>query len=369
MSDASLKACEITDVGKARRGTTRYWCQTHGANATGRYGVRLSQCEKAHLDIDPNLVVDLDLTKYPGGIAVWASVDPIFDTTGLPPERGVHVHARLEPGGKKVIDGTYPAVSISYKRDLIERGRALITHETAVSYYLSRFLNREVTCLFCTYCGAPHLDAEYFAIKPHRKHLCHGCGRYFHVDRRTISNPLVLARHELGMSASQQAPAPATREIDLKQDDFPGGLQIWASNPAILWTAARREEQGIHVHAYDANGERVEDDTFARVSIDGVNLPTDQVSYLMAQQTLSFLRGKVVGLRCPECGSEPLETGDEAFWPHAKHSCPGCRTSFESPGRKRLVVGNPLIRAVHRLTETTTRGGSERLHLHHGHGH
>lgn len=370
MSDASRNPCDIRDVGKARRGTTRFWCKSHGANATGRYGMRLAQCERAHLDVDPGRIIGLDLSSYPGGIALWASVDPVIDTTGFPPERGVHIHARLEPGGKKVIDETVPAVSVAYKRDLIENGRALITHETAVSYYLSRFLGREVTCLFCTYCGAPHLDAEYFAIKPHRKHLCHTCGHFFHVDSRTISNPLVLARHELGMANLQGAPIPATHALDLVQADHPGGIQVWASNPAILWTAARPEEEGIHVHAYGPDGTRTIDDTFARVTIDGVELPPQEVAYLMAQQTLSFLHGKIAALKCPSCGEETLETGNDAFWPHADHQCAGCGEVFQASGRRRLVVSNPLVRKIRELaTQQIQRGIGEGLHLHHGHGH
>ena len=342
MSDAARAQCQIRDVGKARSGHSRFWCVAHGANATGRYGACLSQCERAHLDIDPALVLDLDLERYPGGIALWASVDPIIDTTTLPPERGVHVHAREEAGGKKIVDDTFPAVSVAYKRDLIDYGRALITHETAVSYYVARFLGREITCLFCTYCGDPHLDAEFFAIKPHRRHLCHGCGRYFSVEQRTISNPLALARSELGIQKTQRAPVRATRALALRTADHPGGIQVWASNPAIIWTADRPEESGIHLHAYAADGSRDYDDTYGAVSIDGVVLDERQVAQLMAQQAVSHLRGKVGALTCPSCGAEKFDEGEEGFWPRANHECRECGTRFPTPGRRRLVVSNPI---------------------------
>jgi hypothetical protein len=30
------------------------------------------------------------------------------------------------------------------------------------------------------------------------------------------------------------------------------GIQIWGSNPAILWTGSQIEEEGIHIHAAGA---------------------------------------------------------------------------------------------------------------------
>jgi hypothetical protein len=60
----------------------------------------------------------------------------------------------------------------------------------------------------------------------------------------------------------------------LKQADFPGGIQIWGSNPAIVWTASRHEKAGIHVHAFrrDGDGTPERDETFSEVVIDGVRL-------------------------------------------------------------------------------------------------
>ena len=36
---------------------------------------------------------------------------------------------------------------------------------------------------------------------------------------------------------------------------------MWASTPAVLWTAERPQERGIHVHVYE-DGQYVVDDTF-----------------------------------------------------------------------------------------------------------
>jgi hypothetical protein len=46
---------------------------------------------------------------------------------------------------------------------------------------------------------------------------------------------------------------------------------IWASTPAIVWTAARPQEFGIHVHAF-RDSERIIDDTFGEVMLNGERL-------------------------------------------------------------------------------------------------
>src|SRR5712672_4253086 len=38
--------------------------------------------------------------------------------------------------------------------------------------------------------------------------------------------------------------------VGTRQSADPGGMQIWASNPALVWTSARPEEAGLHIHLY-----------------------------------------------------------------------------------------------------------------------
>ena len=106
--------CRIVSVGKRRDGGTRYWCVNHKADATAKYGHPDVKCRYA--DVPPIADEDrlnLDTSKYPSGIAIWGAVPPVYDTTSLPPDRGVHVHARSKKGGAKVIDSTYRSVSLS----------------------------------------------------------------------------------------------------------------------------------------------------------------------------------------------------------------------------------------------------------------
>jgi hypothetical protein len=106
-------ACDIKPVGKRRDGGTRYWCLAHKADATAKYGWRAKICRAAHLrPISPEEILELDLEQYPGGVALWGAVPPIYDTTRLPLDFGIHVHARKDAEGDKVIDHTYRGVRL-----------------------------------------------------------------------------------------------------------------------------------------------------------------------------------------------------------------------------------------------------------------
>src|SRR5471032_2246094 len=96
--------CKIVPVGRRRDGGTSYWCLTHHANATAKYGVAAPKCVAANdVPIGPEETLDLDFEKYPGGIALWGSVPAVYDTTTQSTDRGIHVHARRTKNGLKDI--------------------------------------------------------------------------------------------------------------------------------------------------------------------------------------------------------------------------------------------------------------------------
>ena len=98
----AAKECRIVAVGKRRDGGTRYWCLQHRADATAKYGRRAKRCRYADQPpLQPRDVLRLDSAEFPGGIALWGAVPPIYDTTRLPLDRGIHVHARRVPRGDK----------------------------------------------------------------------------------------------------------------------------------------------------------------------------------------------------------------------------------------------------------------------------
>ncbi len=161
----------------------------------------------------------------------------------------------------------------------------MISEIDAVYYMVSSVFGFGTRDVRCTLCGYPHLDKDWFSIHPHRRHLCAGCGRNFRDTVSSIGNPIRATQETLGLR--RQKPTEAPKSLSLRQRDYPGGIQIWGSNPAIFWSSEKPEEEGIHVHAYKREGELPNpDDTFSSVEIDGVRLDPVMVRTLMAQNSL-----------------------------------------------------------------------------------
>lgn len=313
----------------------------------------MAECESAHLDISPSNALELRPDDYPGGIGIWGAVAPIYDTTRRPLEFGVHVHARNSTDASvKEIDDTFTSVSMTDQYDLFRARSVVITQASAVASYVSRYLGLPIKYLFCTFCGKVHLDAGYFATHPHKKHLCHACGRFFLDVEEGISNPIAYFRTLRPEFATDRAIVPAGRTIDLLQSHYPGGIQIWASNPALLWTSSKPEESGIHLHAFkEEAGHPAIDETYSVVTVDGVVLDVDQVAQLMAQKALPFLANKIVSLYCPKCAAPHFDKGAMGFKPHRDRNCAICGASFQASGRRKLVVSNPLLIVLDQLKQ------------------
>lgn len=79
-------------------------------------------------------------------------------------------------------------------------------------------------------------------------------------------------------------------ERTLNLDDYEGReFEIWSSTPAVVWTADRPQEKGIHVHVYEGTIEgrrRIVDDTFGKVVHKGVALDRKALWQRMAENTL-----------------------------------------------------------------------------------
>lgn len=322
----------------------------HGGSASGRGGVQLEVCDAVAVDDDLAGCLDLDPAQYPGGVGIWAALEPVFNTTGRSPEAGIHVHARKEANGPKEIDGTFPAVRVRCRPDLFGERSVLIRRDAAIAYYFSRLLGRRVKHLSCPHCGEVHLDAGEFALRPHRQHLCHGCGRHFRDTEDAVSNPLALVREALGDSDTTRQPMRAEEALDVRLADYGGGVQIWASNRAILWTAPRPEQEGIHVHLFPSGkGPPDPDETFSEVRLNGLLLDESMVHHLMAQRALPEISRRVETLLCTSCHSPHFDRDERAFEPHGEHECEHCGAAFRPLGRRRLSVSNPLVSVLERL--------------------
>ena len=348
-------SCQIINVGKRRDGGSRFWCITHHANATAKYGVAAKECVAARdPPVLPDEKLDLDLNDYPGGVALWGSVPAAYDTTTLPADRGIHVHARQEVNGGKDIDKTFRQLRIPFEKDLVSGRWYSVDEVDAINYMVSGVFGFDTISVMCTHCGFPHLDRDWFAVHRHKKHQCHGCGRQFSDIVLGIGNPLSELRHAIERIARRQIKAP--RKIWLKQADYPGGIQIWGSNPAIVWTSDKPEETGIHVHALieEQQDPPQIDDTYAQVTIDGITLDPEQVRHYMAQSAMPHLEGRVISLACPSCGHDHFDKGELAFTPHIEHLCEQCGTVFQSPSQLKKTISNPFA-AIRQYLATKTK--------------
>jgi transposase-like protein len=267
-------------------------------------------------------------------------------------DRGIHVHARFDDQDEKEIDRTFRAVRVNGER-LPDEG-ILVSELEAIYYMVARVFEYEMRYVSCSYCGYPHLDKDYFSVHPHRRHLCAGCGKHFRDVRVAVGNPVVGIQEACGVVPGK--PKLSTKKLDIKQENFPGGIQIWGSNPALLWTSGRQEAEGIHVHAFPENGGKPDpDETFGEVTIDGFRLDPVMVRVLMAQSALPSIKGRVRHLVCPFCDHPHFSRGELAFTPSAKHSCESCGREFSASGRLRNTIGNPLLGVLANLAKNAPR--------------
>jgi hypothetical protein len=194
-----------------------------------------------------------------------------FEVRRRPPR--IHVHVRPKAGGPKTVDMDYQALSLRYTAGeglfrAEDITRVNITPPAAFEFVTGLERGARMDCINCSHCGYPHLDLGEFARRPHRKHFCANCGRDSTWSKEEIiSTPLQPLHDSFAKTLKYTAP-----DRCLNLDEYPGyGYTIWASTPAVVWTPARPQELGIHVHAYD-RGRRVIDETFGEVALEGKKL-------------------------------------------------------------------------------------------------
>ncbi|MGI9066942.1 MAG: hypothetical protein ACR2HX_11140 [Pyrinomonadaceae bacterium] len=346
--------CDITLVGTRRDGGKRYWCLKHRADATAKYGRRATTCRYAHIPpISSSEILKLNPNRYQGGVGIWGAAPAIYDTTLLPLEHGVHVHARHRDGGKKAIDATYRGVQLLLSKRASDTPAVEISELDAIYFMVGSVFGYEMRFVECTFCKFPHLDKDWFSVHAHRTHLCSGCGKLFRDEVRGIGNPAVKIRSAFDHSHRLQ---PSQQSCDIRQSDYPGGIQIWGSNPALLWTANRDEEEGIHIHAFDQDGTTfLIDDTYSEVTIDNVRLDPKLVRVMMAQSALPYISGRVMDIFCQTCGTAHFDEGELALTPHNDHCCKSCGAKLRATGRLRKTVANPMYGVLDQLAVLAVR--------------
>ena len=341
--------CEIVSVVKRRDGGTRYWCLKHKADATAKCGLPGTKCRHADLpDIKDEDIACIHLENYPGGVGLWGAVPPIFDTTRLPLDRGIHVHARKKAFEEKDVDNTFRQV-------IVKQGSYdyTVSELDAIYFMVSSVFGFAVKEIHCTKCGYSHLDKDWFSVHPHQSHLCAGCGRNFRDRDIAVGNPVAALQDR--PFAKKPSVRKSRKKLNIEQKNYPGGIQLWGSNPSILWTSDTSQETGIHVHAYTESDQPVIDDTFKEVVIDGIKLDEEQVRTYMAQCALTQLKGRVQPMTCNACGNMNFDVGISAFSPRVDHSCNACGGTIKANSRLRKVVANPISITLFEIAKFSLR--------------
>ena len=292
-NDACLP-CDMVGAGKFRHGADRWWCRTHqahwGTKADLEAFARSGDFVCASHDQALNYVVEpfeIKPSEF-ASVGIWCSMPAAMSTQAIlrrPPK--IHVHVREEEDGPKVVDTDFNAIAILYgdNQSLFASSditRVNVTPPAAFEFVRALEEGRKMDCISCSHCSYPHLDLGDFAQEPHRRHFCGNCGRDSTWSKEPIiSTPLVPLHYQYPQANNFIEPE---RTLDL--DDFNGcTYTIWASTPAILWTAARPQERGLHVHVDDGE-ERVVDDTFSAVSLGGQQLERADLLKTMADRII-----------------------------------------------------------------------------------
>jgi hypothetical protein len=293
--DARLD-CDIVAAGKMRNGKDRWWCRTHqkhwGTNGDIAAAVAAGTMRCSNHDQPMSYVVDprhINIQDY-AEVGIWCSMPPALTHNGASASRRpkIHVHVRQQPGQDKVIDQDFKALSLHYNATdnlfgSTEITKVHLTPPAALEFVLALEQGKAMGCINCRDCGYPHLDLGDFARKPHTKHLCGNCGRDNTRSKGPIASTPLKPLHDQFSRANHYV--DVTNEIDL---DLYAGLpfQVWASTPAVLWTANRPQERGIHVHVYK-DGQYLIDDTFGVVRHQGKVLDRAQLLLAMISKTIN----------------------------------------------------------------------------------
>ncbi|MEO3405881.1 hypothetical protein AAFN85_18360 [Mucilaginibacter sp. CAU 1740] len=292
--------------------------------------------------------LDLVPKDFPGGIAIWGALPAVFNSSAMIDEDdGVHVHARMTIGGPKQIDETFDIVRIHI--DSAESSSVYfdIDGTATANYNISTILKKNLKYLLCPSCNKVHTDIGILAVTYHTLHHCEHCGTAFLDKEPGISNSVMLLKEVCGDVLQDRIVIdPVDRRLNVKRKTFRGGMQMWGSNPAVLWTSPKFEEGGIHFHGFQKNSDLpTVDETFGTLIIDGLLLDPEMMRHLMVQKAMPFLTKYLDALVCPNCETDHFDTFDDAVNPHLIHTCEHCNCSFYAHSQE-PCVSNPLIRTL-----------------------
>lgn len=268
--------CQIIPCGKFRNGAERWYCKTHQSHWGTKADLEAArnspnnEIECGSKNTQMNYVVNPFEVEFKDfeEIGIWCSLPKAISSRPIEKRSArIHIHRRKKGQDTKDIDRDFQAVILSYDSSGFnlfnneDISKIQLTPPAALEFLLALEEEREVDCVSCKKCGYPHLDLGDFAKKPHKKHYCGNCGNDSVMSPTPIvSTPLQPLREQFH-SANEYIDPDRTLNLDEYSDcEF----DVWPSTPAIIWTADRPQERGIHVHVYK-QGKRIIDDTFSKV--------------------------------------------------------------------------------------------------------
>jgi hypothetical protein len=293
-ADDAVLPCDFVYAGKYRHGADRWWCRTHQNHWGIKADISALQASGVFRCADHaqpmSYVVDpftVNLSDH-AEVGVWCSLPAALSTAEIKPRPPkIHVHVRDRPDVEKHVDRDFAAISVVYtsRVGLFSEGdvaRVEITPPAAFDFVCGLESNKDMDCISCSHCGHPHLDLGDFGKTPHRKHFCANCGRDSTWSKAPIISTPLKPLHD--RSATHLTCVMPDRRLNL--DDYRGcHYSIWASTPAIVWTAVRPQEYGIHVHVHNGK-DRIIDDTFGEVILEGKALVREALLQSMIQRAV-----------------------------------------------------------------------------------
>jgi len=293
--DNAILRCDIVEAGKMRNGKNRWWCRTHQkhwgtkADITHSLETNCTQCSNHRQPmsyvVNPKQINLRDHAE----VGIWCSMPPAITNIHQGEQRHprIHLHIRDTPEGPKVFDDDVKALTILYNQEdglfgSSEITKVHITPPSALEFILALEQGRKMGCISCRDCGHPHLDLGDFARTEHKKHLCGNCGRDNTWSAEAIASTPLKPLHDQFSKSNSYTDVDKSINLDEYSELK---YQVWASTPAILWTASRPQERGIHVHVYDGQ-EYLIDDTFGSVFYRGKRLIREQLLQTMIANTI-----------------------------------------------------------------------------------
>lgn len=273
-------------------------------------------------------ILQLNPKDFKGGVELWGVLPPFYDSSKKGVKTGIHVHAWDEIDGVKAIDRTFKEVEILSTVNNKEKTIG-INYADAVDYFAKKILDSK-------------LNTNSFTT--HYEHSCENCVHEKDNKPNAHDNPVFLVQELFDSRIDLADILEDEQTISIDHRSYRRGITLWGSSPAILRTSPKElsEKAGIHLHAYNDDGEREIDGTFGTVIVNNEMIDNTSAQHYMAQNEIPSLRSHLEGLKCNGCNFSHFDKGSRSSHAHTSHNCENCGTIFES----NPTISNPVFSVI-----------------------